>query len=101
MAKKYIWSGNKCRDFWSTTHYSRYRLQGDLRGFEGKWTTLSYRRTAIQGLSRTQAALMAENNRWYSPSDYHLRERPDGLVDLFHIKRIRKSIRTEILEMRR
>lgn len=108
MAKKYIWSGNKCRDYWSRTHYYGRRLRGSVTGklsywgdLEARWTTLTYRRTAIHGLSRTEAALIMEKTCRYRYKEYQLRERPDGLVDLFHIKLIRKSIKTEIVEMKR
>lgn len=108
MTKKYIWSGNKCRDFWSRTRYSGRRLRGHVTGklaywgdLEDRWTTLTYRRTAIHGLSATEAALIMKKTYGYRYKEYHLRERPDGLVDLFHIKLIRKSIKTEIVEMTR
>lgn len=71
---------------------------GDL---EARWTTLTYRRTAIHGLSVTEAALIMKKTCGYRYKEYQTRERPDGLVDLFHIKLIRKTIKTEIVEMKR
>lgn len=103
---QFIWSGNKCRDYWSRTHYSGRRLRGHVTGkisywgdLEASWTTLTYRRTAIHGLSATEASLIRKEVRLGHFGKWHARNRSDGLIDLFHIKLIRKSVRTEIVEM--
>lgn len=104
MAKGYyMWTGKKCRDFWSRTHYSSKRLRGYETGKSAYWgdrlavwTTISYRRTAVHGLSATEADLIMRRGGLHRYNEYHLRERPDSLVDLFHIKRIRVSIREEV-----
>lgn len=104
MAKShYTWMGKKCRDFWSRTYYSSKRLRGYETGKSAYWgdrlavwTTISYRRTAVHGLSATEADLIMKRGGLRSSNEYHLRERPDGLVGLFQIKRLRVSIREEV-----
>ena len=106
MSKKYIWTGNKCRDYWTTVYKSSRRLRGYVTGRIGHWggrevkyTAVSYRRTAIHGLSATEAALIMKGVGLRRYKEYHVRERPDGLVDLFHIKVVHKSETVEIIEV--
>lgn len=62
------------------------------------WTTISYQRTAVHGLSADEAALIMKKVGAYGYGEYKVRERPDGLIDLFHIKKIRVSTKEEIYE---
>jgi hypothetical protein len=100
----YIWSGNKCRDYWVRTYRSSRRLRGQVTGKNSFWgdrehtiKVVVYRRTAIHGLTQEQAsAIIKRGGDYFSYLSYHTKERKDGLVDLFHICPVRQR-RTDII----
>jgi hypothetical protein len=98
----HIWTGGKCRDYWCTTYRNTRRLRrgGWWGDREITYLTVTYRRTAIHGLTPEKAnAIILTWKRDWSGVKHNTREREDGLVDLFHYKAIRKSKVTKIVEV--
>ncbi|MCL6409243.1 hypothetical protein EXT70_26895, partial [Dickeya dadantii] len=99
MARKYLWSGRKCRDFWCTRYTSSRRPRVYEVGEFSYWASsrgevvrqVIYRRTAIHGLREEEVKDILQTSR-RNCDDWHTRRREDGLLDLFHIKRVRDQI---------
>ena len=103
----YLWSGDKCRDYWVTTYRSSRRIRGNRIGKDHLYwagreftkKTYVYQRTAIHGLTDLAVeVILKKGKKSFSCVNYHTRSRPDGLLDLFHIKVIRATKESTIRE---